>query len=77
MQIKPKKVKKHFHVYPTPLATHARWKARDIRRHLERDQLKRKLPKEYWDVKFVVVECIGNCMEATAPAQGEEPNNAA
>ena len=48
----------HFHIHPTPLITRERWAARTLRRKLERDALKGKLPDELRGAKFTVVECI-------------------
>lgn len=57
------KPRPHYHVAPTPIASRYRSVARSLRRRLERDALRGKLPEELRTVKFAVVECSSpNCM---------------
>lgn len=58
-----KTVVKHYHITNTPIVTKHRYAARTLRRKLERDQLKGKLPAAMLTVQFAVMECVGKCVD--------------
>lgn len=62
----------HFHILPTPLIATRRWAARELRRKLERDQIRGKVPIELMEAKFAVHECRGSCMEGAHPSGAAE-----
>lgn len=68
----PRTRRSHYHVTNTPFAAKYRHQAREIRRQLERDVIRGKLPEAARALTFAVVECHNDCLQTKLPKEPKQ-----